>query len=197
MDFSFLSFNHIAEKNVWDYIINVAGLILIPIALYFLSSVYAVAKRNRETQICALNSLTLYCKNFLQESLKLRNNEARRRNALQDYINNPLPENFTKAFYIVKTPSLQYELFANDYAFTANQYMSIVDLIFEVNSNIKTVTTAITQFNMFSEVAAKQPKEETVRMAKEMLLQLDSFHHNCCVLSYLINKLIYVVNKCF
>lgn len=86
-------------------------MIIIPLVIYFLSSVYQEGKKDREQKIQVLNSLTLYCKNLLQEVLKLKNNEERRRNALNGYIQNPLPENFTKAFYIVRTPSLQYELY--------------------------------------------------------------------------------------
>lgn len=193
MGFSILSINHIAEKNIWDYVINIAGLIIIPLVIYFLSSVYGVRKKERIDKICALNSLSLYCKNLLQEILKLRDNEARRRNALNDYINNPAPENFIKAFYVVRTPTLQYKLTANDYAFTSNQYPALIDLIFEIDSNLKTVTTFITEFNMHSEEAIGKSEENKIRMAKEMLLRLDSFHHNCCIVSYLINQLINAV----
>jgi len=193
MEFSLFNINHLAEKNFGDYLINILGLIIIPLVIYFLSSVYGVIKKERENRIRALNSLTLYCKNLLQESLKLRNNEARRRNALHDFIKNPSPKNFTKAFYIVRTPSLQYELIANDYAFTVNQYMAVIDLIFEVSSNLKTVTTAVTEFNMLSELAIKQTTDERIKMAKEMLLQLDAFHHHCCILAYIINKLMCAV----
>ena len=113
-----------------------------------MSSVYGENKKDRINKIRLLNSLTLYCKNLLQESLKLIQNEARRRNVLQEYISNPTSENFSKAFYLERIPTLQYELFANDYAFTTNQYPPLVDLIFEVNSDLKLVTTAITEFNM-------------------------------------------------
>jgi len=190
MEFSIFNFNNSVDKCIWDYVINIAGMIIIPIVIYLLSSVYAVEKKERENRIKALNSLTLFCKNLLQESLKLRINEARRRNALQAFINNPAPENFVKAFYMVRIPTLQYELFANDYAFTVNKYPTIVDLIFEISSNIKNVTTFVTETNIFSEQARLCSQDEKVKMAKELMLQLPSFHHNCMILSYTINQML-------
>ena len=191
MDFSIFSVNNIAEKTLLDYTINIAGMIIIPLVIYFLSSVYQEGKKDREQKIQILNSLTLYCKNLLQEVLKLRNNEERRRNTLNGYIQNPLPENFTKAFYVVRTPSLQYELYTNHFDFTTtHQYFSIVDLIFEINSNLKTITAFITEFNLNSELALKTSKDESIRIANEMLLQLDFFRHQCSILSYIVYQLI-------
>ena len=40
MDFSIYSVNNIAEKTLLDYLINIAGMIIIPLVIYFLSSVY-------------------------------------------------------------------------------------------------------------------------------------------------------------
>ena len=191
MDFSIFCINNVSDKTLLDYIINIAGMIIIPVVIYFLSSVYQEGKKDRERKIQSLNSLTLYCKNLLQEVLKLRNNEERRRNALNDYIKNPQLENFTKAFYIVRTPTLQYELYANHFDFTTtHQYFSIVDLIFEINSNLKTVTAFITEFNLNSELALKTASEERIKIAKEMLLQLDFFRHQCSILSYIVYQLI-------
>lgn len=79
-----------------------------------------------------MNSLTLYCKNLLQESLKLRKNEVRRKDALRAFINNPVPENFVKAFYIVRIPTLQYELFARpicQFAMAINLENTNIDII--------------------------------------------------------------------
>ena len=192
MNFSLFSFSQVAEKTFWDYAINILGLIIIPLVIYFLSSVYGENKKDRINKIRLLNSLTLYCKNLLQESLKLINNEARRRSALQEYINNPTPENLSRAFYIARTPTLQYELFANDYAFTTNEYPPLVDLIYEVNSNLKLVTTAITEFNLHSELAFKN-RDDSINIAQEMLLQLDDFHHKRSILSYIITLLMHAV----
>lgn len=188
MNFSFFSFNQIAEKTQWDYIINILGLIIIPMVIYFLSSVYGENKKDRINKIRLLNSLTLYCKNLLQESLKLINNEERRRNVLQEYINNPNTENQSKAFYLVRVPSLQYELYANDFAFTTNQYPPLVDLIYEVNSELKVILTAINEFNLRAEYAMKN-KDESIKIAQEMLLQLDAFHHQRSILAFIINSL--------
>ena len=48
MDFSIFSVNNIAEKTLLDYLINIAGMIIIPLVIYFLSSVYQEGKKDRE-----------------------------------------------------------------------------------------------------------------------------------------------------
>lgn len=51
MEFSIFNFNSSADKCIWDYVINIAGMIIIPIVIYLLSSVYAVEKKSEKTEL--------------------------------------------------------------------------------------------------------------------------------------------------
>ena len=120
----------------------------------------------------------------------MRQNEARRRNALLQFIKEPSAENYSNAFYIVRTPSLKYDIFAGDYAFVSDKFPQLLNNIFEIYSRLKTIITYISDANRFGDIGASKKTAEQINLAKMLLISLDDFHRNCNWLIFYIDHLL-------
>lgn len=180
-------------NNQFDSWINIIGMIVVPFAIFFIGNIVLEAEKERKLRIRALNYLTLHYHQMLQECLKLTNNEKRRRTCLQKFINEPTAENYSNAFYVVRTPSLSFKIFAGDYTFTTSDYPQLINLIFEIDSVLENILSYIHETNRQGDVAASLPCDEQVEYAQRVYHSLDNFHTRLNILIYLLDKILFSI----
>ena len=188
--FPLFNFYGQTTKTFLDYFLDISGSILIPLAIFFIGTIWINCEKERKDKINRLNYLTIYSHNLIHECVKLRQNEARRRNALLQFIKEPSAENYSNAFYIVRTPSLKYDIFAGDYAFVSDKFPQLLNNIFEIDSRLKTIITYISDANRFGDIGASKKTAEQINLAKMLLISLDDFHRNCNWLIFYIDHLL-------
>ena len=193
MSFSLLSITESGNSQL-DSWISIIGQIIIPIVIFFIVNIYFEAEKQRKSQIRALDYLTLHFHQMLQECLKLTNNEKRRKACLEKFINEPTAENYKNAFYLVRTPSLSFKIFAGDYTFTTSNYPQLINLIFEIDSVMENVLSYIHESNRQGDIAANLPSDKQVEYAQRMYYSLDDFHKKLNILIYLIDKILMSIN---
>lgn len=189
MNFSLLNFAGSGSSQI-DSWINIIGMIIVPLVIFFVGNIFIEAEKQRKAQIRALDYLTLHYHQMLQECLKLTNNEKRRKNCLENFINQPTAENYKKAFYIVKTPSLSLKIFAGDYTFTISDYPQLINLIFEIDSVLENILSYIHESNRQGDIAANLPRDKQVEFAQRSYDGLDDFHNRLNILIYLIDTIL-------
>lgn len=189
MSFSLLSITEAGNSKL-DSWISIIGQIIIPVVIFFIVNIYFEAEKQRKSQIRALNYLTLHFHQMLQECLKLTNNEQRRKACLEKFINEPTAENYKNAFYLVRTPSLSFKIFAGDYTFTTSNYPQLINLIFEIDSVMENVLSYVHESNRQGDIAANLPSDKQVEYAQRMYYSLDDFHKKLNILIYLIDKIL-------
>lgn len=176
-----------SESSQW---VNIVGMIVVPILIFIIGNIVLEAEKLRKSQIRALDYLTLHFHQMLQECLKLTNNEKRRKACLEKFINEPTAENYKNAFYLVRTPSLSFKIFAGDYTFTTSNYPQLINLIFEIDSVMENVLSYIHESNRQGDIAANLPSDKQVEYAQRMYYSLDDFHKKLNILIYLIDKIL-------
>ncbi len=176
-----------SESSQW---VNIVGMIVVPILIFIIGNIALEAEKLRKSQIRALDYLTLHFHQMLQECLKLTNNEKRRKACLEKFINEPTAENYKNAFYLVRTPSLSFKIFAGDYTFTTSNYPQLINLIFEIDSVMENVLSYIHESNRQGDIAANLPSDKQVEYAQRMYYSLDDFHKKLNILIYLIDKIL-------
>lgn len=184
-----ISLFNIAESGSSQWV-NIVGMIIVPIAIFIVGNIIFEAEKQRKSQIRALDYLTLHFHQMLQECLKLTNNEKRRKACLEKFINEPTDENYKNAFYLVRTPSLSFKIFAGDYTFTTSSYPQLINLIFEIDSVMENILSYIHEANRQGDIAANLSSDEQVEYAQRMYYSLDDFHRRLNILIYLIDKIL-------
>ena len=75
-------FNITETNNQLDNWINIIGMIIVPLAIFFVGNIVLESEKQRKSRIRALDYLTLHYHQMMHECLKLTNNEKRRKACL-------------------------------------------------------------------------------------------------------------------
>lgn len=183
-------FNITETNNQLDNWINIIGMIIVPLAIFFVGNIVLESEKQRKSRIRALDYLTLHYHQMMHECLKLTNNEKRRKACLEKFINQPTAENYKNAFYLVRTPSLSFKIFAGDYTFTTSDYPQLINLMFEIDSVMENILSYIHESNRQGDIAANLLPAKQVEYAQRMYYSLDDFHKKLNILIYLIDKIL-------
>lgn len=183
MSISLLTINS-QNPEFADRAINFLGMVIIPLILWFISSVIIESNKRKDEEIQKLNYLTLNTHNLINEAVNIKLFIERKKSFILKYIENPSIENFNAAFSLQEFPTLIYDIFPQDYVFTAKNHANIVHFILYVQTRIKDIACKIQDFNRIGILVKDKSDDEKRKGADVLLAILEDLKYNCNLLLF-------------